>query len=483
MKPANLLFILSDQHTRDMSGCYGHPVVKTPNIDRLARRGTRFTSAYTNCPICVPARASLATGRYVHQIGNWDNAFPYDGSVPSWSHRLKEQGYRVDSIGKLHFRDPNDDNGFTEEVDPLHVVEGVGDILGCIRRSPPFRNKRVGIDNAGHGDSTYLRYDVSNADNAIKWLNEHRNDDRPWCLFLSFVCPHPPYISPPDLFDLYPLEELSLPSQWEEGQWPTHRALDYFRRFFHFDRPFGESEIRRLTAAYYGVCTHLDNQMGRVLEALASARLEETTRIIYTSDHGESLGARGLFGKFTMYEEAASVPLVLAGPDIPISHVCKTPVSLVDCFPSVLDCVGASAHPDDQNLPGSSLWTIANSADEDRTVFSEYHAVGSEHAFYMLRDSTHKYVHYTCDNPQLFNLVDDPGECHDLAADPDQKALRMERREHLQTILDPDQTDARAKSDQRELIESFGGQKAVLARGAFDNSPVPGENPAFRSHK
>jgi choline-sulfatase len=465
-----------------MSGCYDHPFVQTPNIDSLARRGTRFTSAYTNCPICVPARASLATGRYVHQIGNWDNAFPYDGSVPSWGHRLKGQGYRVDSIGKLHFRGPEDDNGFTEEVDPLHVVEGVGDILGCIRKDPPFRNKRVGIDNAGPGESTYLQYDVRNADNAIQWLNEHRDDDKPWCLFLSLVCPHPPYISPPNLFDLYPPEELPLPSQWQSDKWPTHPALDYFRRFFHFDRPFEESEIRRLTAAYYAVCTHLDRQIGRVLGALSSTDLENNTRVIYTSDHGESLGARGLFGKFTMYEEAASVPLILAGPDVPIEHVCETPVSLVDCFPTVVDCVGATTHNDDLSLPGASLWPIAQSENADRTVFSEYHAVGSENAIYMLRNKTHKYIHYVNDNPQLFNLEIDPGECCDLADDPDHHVTLEGCRQDLQDVLDPDQADTMAKSDQRTLIESFGGEDAVRGRGAFDNSPVPGEVPAFRSH-
>jgi choline-sulfatase len=192
MKPTNLLFILSDQHTRAVSGCYSHPVVQTPNLDRLAEHGTRFNNAYTNCPICVPARASLATGLYVHQIGNWDNGFPYDGGVPSWGHRLREQGHRVDSIGKLHFRGQGDDNGFSREIDPLHVVEGVGDILGCLRDSPSFRHKRGGIIGAGPGDSTYLRYDVSNADQACRWLTEYGHGGKPWVLFLSFVCPHPP---------------------------------------------------------------------------------------------------------------------------------------------------------------------------------------------------------------------------------------------------------------------------------------------------
>ena len=140
MSPQNLIFILSDQHNRNITGVYGDPIIQTPNLDRLSERGTTFSNAYTNCPICVPARASLATGRYVHQIRYWDNAFPYDGRIESWGHRLKQQNYQVDSIGKLHFRGSHDDNGFCQEIDPLYVVDGLGDVLGCIRNDPPTRD-------------------------------------------------------------------------------------------------------------------------------------------------------------------------------------------------------------------------------------------------------------------------------------------------------------------------------------------------------
>ncbi|MFZ2004825.1 MAG: sulfatase-like hydrolase/transferase, partial [Stellaceae bacterium] len=116
MTPSNVLFILSDEHSRRVLGCYGHQMIRTPNLDRLAANGIRFTDAYCNSPICVPSRASLATGQYVHDIRFWDNGIPYDGSVPSWHHRLKEAGHECVSIGKLHFRSIDDDNGFTEEV-------------------------------------------------------------------------------------------------------------------------------------------------------------------------------------------------------------------------------------------------------------------------------------------------------------------------------------------------------------------------------
>ncbi len=141
VRPTNLLFILSDEHNKRVLGCYGHPMVKTPNLDRLAARGTRFTDAYTNCPICVPARASFATGRYVHQVRCWDNAIAYQGKPASWGHRLMERGHRAVSIGKLHYKESKpESNGFDEEILPLHIVNGVGDLFGLIRDELPRRS-------------------------------------------------------------------------------------------------------------------------------------------------------------------------------------------------------------------------------------------------------------------------------------------------------------------------------------------------------
>jgi choline-sulfatase len=430
----------------------------------------------------VPARAALATGRYVHDIGYWDNGIAYDGRVPSWHHRLREQGFTVDSIGKLHFRGQGSDHGFTKETEPLNVVDGVGDILGCIRDDPPFRQKRKGITDAGPGDSTYQAYDVRNADNACRWLADHASDEKPWVLFLGFVCPHPPYIAPEELFRLYPPDSLPLPPQWRADEWPRHPAIDHFRRFFHFDEPFSEEVLRRLSAAYFGVCTHLDRQVGRVLDALTSLGLDDDTRVVYTSDHGECLGARGLFGKFTMYDESAAVPMILAGPGVPQGHVVDVPVSLVDCHPTALEAVGADPQADGGDLPGKSLWQLAGSEHQDRTVFSEYHAVGSRNAIYMLRDSRHKFVHYVHDRPQLFDLAEDPTEEVDLARDPASRPILLDFERRLRDILDPDETDRRAKADQAAMVNAFGGRDAVLTRGAFDNSPVPGEPPTFRKH-
>jgi choline-sulfatase len=136
-KPTNLLIIISDEHRKDAMGCAGHPIVKTPNLDALAARGTLFTNAYTPSPMCVPTRASLACGDYVHKTGYWDSATPYDANIRSWMSHLKGQGVPVTSIGKLHFRSSQDDNGFTEELLAMHVVNGIGWPVGLLRENPP----------------------------------------------------------------------------------------------------------------------------------------------------------------------------------------------------------------------------------------------------------------------------------------------------------------------------------------------------------
>ncbi len=487
MDRRNLLILMSDQHSRDAMSCAGHPVVRTPNLDKLAERGTRFTSAYTPCPICVPARASFATGQYVHQIGYWDNAHPYEGAVEGWGHQLIAAGHRVESIGKLHHRFDEDPDGYVKHHIPLNVVDGVGDVMSSLREDIPVRSSnREAIRSARGGESTYLDYDRRIADSAEEWLvdaarRKADGDDKPWAAFVSFVCPHPPYICPPDLFDEYfNHPDLPMPAQWRREDWPDHPALNEFRRVMQCDEPFSEEEIRRVMAAYYGATTWMDRQLGRVLDSLEANGLAGDTRIIYSSDHGESLGRRGLYGKFTMYEESAGVPLILSGPGVPVGQVCRTPANLIDIHQSALDCLGVEASANDASLPGRSLFQIVNEPDDtDRVAFSEYHAVASTSAQFMLRKGRHKLIHYTGQPPQLFNLEADPDEAHDLAGNTESLPVLQDLESELGRIVSPEEIDAKAKGDQAALIAQHGGREAVLAKGTFINSPAPGEKPAF----
>jgi len=480
-KNQNLLFIFSDEHTREITGCYGHPLIRTPNIDRLAENGTRFDNAYTNCPICVPARASLATGRYVHQIRMWDNAFPYYGEPTGWGHRLMDAGHNVTSIGKLHYRSNTDPTGWNEEIDTLHVIEGIGDVAGCLRTDMVERTtvKNLARD-AGRGDSTYIRYDTSSAEHAVRWLREEapKHTDKPWVLFVGFVLPHFPLIAPPDFYDLYP--EVPPPRLYDEAERPDHPVLRELARVQAYDKYFDAQKVNVARTAYFGMVSYLDHCVGQVMEALNASGFADETRVIYTTDHGDNIGHRGLWGKSNMYEEPAAIPMILTGADVPRGHSVTTPASLVDCYQTILQGAGMTLTDEERGeLPGHSLIELANGEQPERTILSEYHAVGASTGFYMIRDGAWKYVYYVGDRPQLFDLDADPQETTDLATDPAYANVLARCEQKLRGVVDPEQANQNAFDDQAELVERHGGRDEVLTRGDFGYTPAPGEQPQF----
>ncbi len=476
METSNLVFIMSDEHSRRVLGCYGHPMIRTPNLDALAARGVRFTDAYCNSPICVPSRASFATGRYVHQIRFWDNGIPYDGSAPSWGHRLREAGHAAVSIGKLHFRSADDDNGFTEEVMPLHVIEGIGDLTGMIRDDmKPRKVSLMLAEEAGPGDSDYQRYDDSITETAIAWLRDKaKRQKKPFVLFVSLVCPHFPLISRPEYYSLYPEDEVPWPLLYSPEERPKHPFLEKMNETIIYDRAFTPAKVRRAIAAYFGMVTFLDHNIGRIISAIGQNGLADTTRVIYTSDHGDNLGNRGLWGKSNLYEDAVGVPMLMAGPGIPQGIVCHEPVSLVDGFPTILACAGVAPDPVDHDVPGRNLLDGARGRARPATVMSEYHAVGSATGAFMIRKGDFKYVHYVGMPPQLFDLATDPLEQRDLGTAPGYSGLVADCERALRAVVDPDAADTLARTDQAARIAAFGGREAVLARGVLGHSPVPG---------
>jgi choline-sulfatase len=479
MRRRNVLIIMSDEHNPKFLGAAGHPFVATPNLDALAARGTRFASAYTTCPICVPARAAFAVGRYVHEIGYWDNADGYDGGIPSWHHALREAGHRVVSIGKLHFRGrPGDDHGFSEEIVPMHIIDCIGDVKGLVRENIP---KRKGGDKmakrAGPGESPYTVYDRDIASRAQIWLHEEAPKwrDRPWVLFVSFVLPHFPLTAPPHWFYRYWRAELPMPKLYALNERPHHPYLDTYAHTVDYDAHFATSaDVKRAVAGYAALVSTLDENIGNVLSALRDAGLEDSTRIIYTSDHGDNVGARGLWGKSTFYEESAGVPLIIAGEGVERGCLVRTPVSHIDCAPAILEAVGVPSRVGGRSLPGASLFAIANGATPSRPVVSEYHAIGSTAGAFMLRFGRYKYCHYVAARPQLFDLEADPEELVDLASDPRHAPALAEGERRLRTVLDPDGVDARAKARQADLLAQFGGREAALARGDLGFTPAPG---------
>lgn len=476
---------MSDEHNPKVLGCAGHPVIHTPNLDALAARGTSFSSCYTTSPVCIPARAGFACGKYIHQIGYWDNADAYDGAAPSWHHQLRESGHRVASVGKLHFRLAGEDHGFSEEIIPMHIYQGKGDLLGLIRDDmPPRGNSKKMIAMAGPGESTYTFYDKDICSRAQVWLHEVAKREapqqhaKPWVLFVSFVAPHFPLTAPPEHYYRYWNRELPMPKLYAREARPTHPYIVDYSRNFNYDDYFDSpQDVQKALAGYFGLVSYLDENIGKVLGALRDAGLADDTVVMYTSDHGDNLGARGLWGKSTMYEEIAGVPFIMAGPGVPVGRRIDTPVSHVDAFPTILEIAGEHMP---SGYPGFSLLGIAEGARPERTVLSEYHGMGSSTGAFAVRVGKWKYVHYAKYAPQLFDLENDPEETRDLAADPAQAAALEECRLRLYSICDPTEVDRRARARQAELLAANGGREAVIQRGDFGFTPAPGTVADFK---
>jgi choline-sulfatase len=463
--PRRCLILLSDEHNPDFASCARHALARTPRLDALAARGTRFASAYTASPICVPARASLATGRYVHRIGYWDNALAYDGRVPGWGHALRAAGVRVESIGKLHYRNAQDPTGFDRQLLPMHVHGGIGQVWGAVRDPLPVgRPAPPMLAERREGESAYNRYDRSIAAAARAWLEEAAARPREsWCLFVGFVAPHFPLVVPPRYLEAFPLERVTLPKRVAERH-PWIEAMDAYTRV---ESGWGDEDRRRAVRLYLGLCAFLDERVGEVLDALERCGLAQDTLVLYTSDHGDNAGARGLWGKSTLYREAAGVPMILAGPGVAAGRVEHAPASLVDIAPTLLEWFGLEA---DAALPGASL---LRALDPARAVFSEYHAIGAPSGAFMLRRGRWKYHHYVGFEPELFDLEDDPEETRNVA-----RSAPARVREHealLRRLCDPEAVDRAAKRDQAALVARFGGREKALLTGTPGATPAPVE--------
>jgi choline-sulfatase len=362
-RPVNQLILMTDEHTRKVLGCYGNKMVKTPHIDQLAAKGTLFENAYTNVPICVPARASFATGDYAHRSRHWDNATPYFGIPNSWGNELQKAGITVGSIGKLHYRNSDDDVGLDFQKIPMHVVNGTGDVLGCVREPLPKRWKSLSMaEKIGPGETDYNIYDRQVATEAIEWLATDGKQKKPWVLFVSMVAPHFPLIAPQEFYDLYDKLGLMPTKPRQSPEHPWHHAM----RNCQIMDNFTSERTRVALASYYGLVTFIDDLIGKILGAVEHNGLSDNTQIFYLSDHGDNIGERDLWGKSNFYEESVGIPCIVKGPGIPTGKTSKTPVSLIDVYPTILKTAGITP----KAKPGKSLVDLANAADDfERLVF------------------------------------------------------------------------------------------------------------------
>ncbi len=423
----NILLIMADQLAPHFTGAYGHPIVKTPNIDALAMRGTRFDSAYCNSPLCAPSRSAFMTGQLVSRTGVYDNAAELRASVPTFAHYLTRLGYRTCLSGRMHFVGPDQKHGFQDRV--------TTDVYPAdFAWTPDWENHAVRIDSwyhnmqpvkeSGVAQATFqMDFDDEAAFAARRWLFDYARDKAqgqasPFALVTSFMHPHDPYVARPEWWNLYADEDIGLPDfvPKPENQDAHSRRIQDGIGADAVD--VTDEDIRRSRRAYLANVSYIDDKVGQLLRTLNEIGEMDNTIVIFTSDHGDMLGERGLWYKMTFFEHSARVPLIMAGPGIARGTAANA-CSLVDILPTLLEIGGGDDAMLGAPIEGRSLMPLARGeADPVDGAIGEYCGEMAPYPVFMIRRGPLKYVYCQPDPPLLYDLAADPQERNNLAEDP-----------------------------------------------------------------
>jgi len=475
MSGKNVLVIMSDEHARSVMGAYGNSLVHTPTLNTLAYEGVRFDNAYTPSPICVSARACFATGTPVFENRCWSSAEPYYGQQRSWMHRIRDSGHEVVSIGKLHYRSADDDLGFTEQIHPMYLANnGVGWPQALLRKPiGEFLDTVEMSSQLGPGETHYTQYDRKITKAAVNWL-QHRTSlqSSPWVMFVSFICPHYPLSAPEAFFNLYKDIDIPTPHSNDSNVRIEHPVINVMRQFWDYADYFNQESEQIGLKNYYGLCSFLDDNISQVLAALKQGGHVDNTQIIYTSDHGDMLGNHGIWGKCYMYEDSVGIPLLISGAGIE-SAINSTPVSLTDIGATIEQTVTGESRVSSNDWRCRSLHQYIDSPDPGRSVISEYHDGGSPCGFYMLRKGQWKLVYFSEGHPPLFfDMENDAKEQHNLAGIAEYADVQEMLTKKLFEILDPEEVNRMAFSDQQKISTELGGPEKIRAMASFNHTPV-----------
>ena len=428
----NVLFVMADQYRHDYIGAAGADFVRTPNLDALAARGTLFTQCTTNCPVCVPARIGLATGLQTLRAGILENGFgaPADG-LPMMYQRIRDHGYRVGSVGKLHlggsgplgrkgdrpcafgfgFTDPCECEGkigaglMSSPQGPYtHYLQDLG-LLDTFHKDYVRRAAQAWTHVAWSeplGDSvlpaeafedTYL------GRRAVDWL-ESVPDDYPWFYFVSFVGPHDPFDPPTEYAERY--REAQMPE-------PIPSTMDGKPSWIQGrDVGFTPEEVAVTRRQYCASIEVIDDAIGDIFGVLEARGMAEDTYVVFTSDHGEMLGDHGLYAKWVPYEASLRVPLIVSGPGLPRGRTSDALIELIDTNPTVCELLGIPAQP---RIDARSFVPVLRG--DSNAHRSE--AVAAIENYRCIRTEQYKFVDNYNDVPELYDLELDPLELGNVA--------------------------------------------------------------------
>ncbi len=443
-QPANILMIMVDQLAAPALACYGHPLVKTPHLDKLAAAGVVFENAYCDSPLCAPSRFSMMTGRLPSEIGAYDNAAHFSADSPTLAHYLRTAGYQTCLAGKMHFVGPDQLHGFEERLTTDIYPADYGWVPDWENPGvrPSWYHNMLSVVQAGLCvRSNQLDFDEEVAFQTLRQIGRlaRRDRDRPWFLLTSFTHPHDPFAIPRAYWDRYDHEDIDLPVVPQL----TYEQLDpHSRRLYHvsamYDYAQTNERIRRARHAYYGMISYIDDKVGQILQAIEESDQREDTVVLFLSDHGEMLGERGMWYKMSFFEWSARVPLILHAPGRFSPGRVATPVSLVDILPTLAEIAGGGRGPEYVDpIEGSSLLALASGIEQDRSVYGEMLGEGALAPLLMIRRGQYKYIYSEPDPEQLYDLEADPNELHNLAGRPEFESVRREFQVEMRAKWDP----------------------------------------------
>lgn len=424
MTSPNILIFMVDQLNGTLFPDGPAEWLHAPNLKRLAARSTQFANAYTASPLCAPGRASFMSGLLPSQTRVYDNAAEFAADIPTYAHHLRRAGYQTCLSGKMHFVGPDQLHGFEQRLTTDIYPADFG-------WTPDYRKPGERIDWWYHNLGSVTGAGVAEISNQMEYDDEvahfarakvydlaRGQDARPWCLTVSFTHPHDPYVARRKYWDLYENCAHLL---------PDIPAMDYADHDAHSQRIFDandwrafeitDEDIRRSRRAYFANISYLDDKIGEVMEALEATGQEAI--IMFVSDHGDMLGARGLWFKMSFYEGSARVPLMIAAPGMKPGMV-TAPVSTLDVCPTLCDLAGVSMEEVAPWVSGESLVPLGQGGERLSPVAMEYAAEASYAPLVSLRYGKWKFNRCTLDSDQLFDLEADPHELTNLAQEPKQ---------------------------------------------------------------
>jgi len=485
----NILYIMADQLAAPLLKMYNpRSQIKTPNLDKLAKKSVVFDSAYCNSPLCGPSRMAMITGQLPSKIGSYDNASSIASDIPTYAHYLRAAGYETALAGKMHFVGEQlhgYENRLTADIYP-------GDYGWSVNWDEPdtrlewYHNSSSILQAGVCTRSNQLDFDEEVMYKSKQYLYDHvrkGKDTRPFCLTVSLTHPHDPYCIEQKYWDLYEGVDIDLPDVRikPEDQDPHSKRL---QRVCELENHvFSDEQIKRARRAYYGAVSYVDDCIGQLLDVLDKCSLADDTIIMFSGDHGDMLGERDLWYKMSYFEYSARVPLLVSHPKTYYPHRVPQNVSTLDILPTLVDLISSKLIP---GLPmqGVSMLPHLKGLPGNDTVFAEYMGEATIAPLFMIRRGPWKYICCQADPPQLFNLVQDPKELDNLATSTDVD---------IQKVFKAFEMEAEAKWDHEAITADVLAQQrrrrfvsAALKQGRWESwdyrVPDNSQDKYIRSH-